>query len=239
MMTNLQLRRVATIALSMALAACASTGTRNTTSNSTSNSTSTVSTTIEPAQALQELKAGNARYVAGNVRMHDWRHERTVKTGTDGQTPSIGVLTCADSRTPPEMIFDQGIGSLFVVRIAGNFQNDVGVGTFEYGVAALGVHTIVVMGHTKCGAVGATVAGKDLPGKMGAFVTAIKPALADAPKGADGKTSTADAEIANVRWQAGQLLKNSEILSKAKVDGKLTVLCAIYDVETGAVRFLD
>ena len=171
--------------------------------------------------------------------MHDWRHERTVKTGTDGQTPSIGVLTCADSRTPPEMIFDQGIGSLFVVRIAGNFQNDVGVGTFEYGVAALGVHTIVVMGHTKCGAVGATVAGKELPGKMGAFVAAIKPALADAPKGADGKTSTADAEIANVRWQAGQLLKNSEILSKAKADGKLAVLCAIYDVETGAVRFLD
>ena len=108
-----------------------------------------------------------------------------------------------------------------------------------YGVAALGVHTIVVMGHTKCGAVGATVAGKDLPGKMPAFVAAIKPAIAGLPKGADGKASVSDAEIANVRWQAGQLVKNSEILSKAKADGKLDVLCAIYDVETGAVRFLD
>jgi carbonic anhydrase len=230
-MTSTLIHRIPAIALSLALAACASNGPRA--------SDDAAATTIAPKMALQELKAGNSRFLSGDVRMHDWRHERTVKTGTDGQTPSIGVLTCADSRTPPEMIFDQGVGSLFVVRIAGNFQNDVAVGTFEYGVAALGVHTIVVMGHTKCGAVGATVAGKDLPGKMPAFVAAIKPAIAGLPKGADGKASVSDAEIANVRWQAGQLVQNSEILSKAKADGKLDVLCAIYDVETGAVRFLD
>lgn len=104
---------------------------------------------------------------------------------------------------------------------------------------ALGVHTIVVMGHTKCGAVGAAVAGKELPGKMPALVAAIEPAIAGLPKGADGTASVADAEVANVRWQAGHLVKNSEILSTAKADGKLTVLCAIYDVESGAVRFLD
>jgi carbonic anhydrase len=230
-MRSISLRPYATIALTLALAACASSGPRS--------SSGSVSTTIEPGMALQALKDGNARYLSGDVRTHDWLHERIVKTGTDGQTPSVGVLTCADSRTPPELIFDRGIGSLFVVRIAGNFQNDVAVGTFEYGVAALGVHTIVVMGHTKCGAVGATVAGKDLPGKMPAFVAAIKPAIAGLPKGADGKASVADAEIANVRWQAGQLVKNSEILSKAKAEGALTVLCAIYDVESGAVRFLD
>jgi hypothetical protein len=180
---SISLRPFATIALTLALAACASSGPRS--------SSGPVSTTIEPGTALQALKDGNARYLSGDVRTHDWLHERIVKTGTDGQTPSVGV------------------------------------------------HTIVVMGHTKCGAVGATVAGKDLPGKMPAFVAAIKPAIAGLPKGADGKASVADAEIANVRWQAAQLVKNSEILSKAKDDGKLTVLCAIYDVESGAVRFLD
>ena len=231
MKTSVNPRPFGAIALVLFLAACASSGPRAT--------SGPVSTTIEPGMALQALKDGNARYLSGDVRTHDWLHERIVKTGTDGQIPSVGVLTCADSRTPPELIFDQGVGSLFVVRIAGNFHNDVAVGTFEYGVAALGVHTIVVMGHTKCGAVGASVAGKELPGKMPAFVAAIRPAIADLPKGADGKPSAADAEIANVRWQAGQLVKSSEILSKAKADGKLTVLCAIYDVESGAVRFLD
>ncbi len=197
------------------------------------------STGIAPEMALAELKDGNARYLDGGVETHDWLHERIHKTGTEGQTPSVGILTCADSRTPPEFIFDQGIGALFVVRIAGNFQNDVGIGTFEYGVAALGVHTIVVLGHTKCGAVTATVAGKDLPGHMGSFVAAIQPALAGLPKGADGRVSVADAEIANVRWQAAELTKRSEMLSKAKAEGKLNIYCAIYDVETGAVRFLD
>lgn len=198
-----------------------------------------ISTQITLENALLALKAGNARYLDGDVRTHDWLHERIRKTGAEGQVPSIGVLTCADSRTPPELIFDQGIGSLFVVRIAGNFQNDAAIGTFEYGTSALGVHTIVVLGHTKCGAVTATVAGKELPGKMPAFVSAIKPALAGLPKGADGTISTTDAEIANVRWQAAELVKRSDILSKAKAAGTLNILCAIYDVDTGEVRFLD
>jgi carbonic anhydrase len=198
-----------------------------------------ISTQITPENALLALKAGNARYLDGDARTHDWLHERIRKTGAEGQVPSIGVLTCADSRTPPELIFDQGIGSLFVVRIAGNFQNDAAIGTFEYGTSALGVHTIVVLGHTKCGAVTATVAGKELPGKMPAFVSAIKPALAGLPKGADGTISTTDAEIANVRWQAAELVTRSDILSKAKASGTLNILCAIYDVDTGEVRFLD
>ncbi len=194
---------------------------------------------IAPGAARAELKAGNERFLDGDARTHDWLHERIHETGTEGQVPSIGVLTCADSRTPPELIFDQGIGSLFVVRIAGNSQSDVAIGTFEYGIAALGVHTIVVLGHTKCGAVAAAVAGKPLPGMMTAFVAAITPALAGLPKGADGAPSTSEAEIANCRWQAAQLTARSEILAKAKASGELTILCAIYDVETGEVRFLE
>ncbi|MSR19059.1 MAG: carbonic anhydrase [Phycisphaerales bacterium] len=224
-------RSVTTLGLSATLASC-------TTVDQGTNG-GTVSTYIEPHRAVQVLKDGNARYLSGDVRAHDWLHERVVQTGAEGQSPSIGVLTCADSRTPPEFIFDQGIGSLFVVRDAGNILTDTAIGTFEYGVTSLGVHTIVVLGHTKCGAVMATVAGRELPGKMSAFVAAIKPALAGVPKGADGEMSLRDAEIANVRWQAAQLLKCSEILSKANDEGKLPVLCAIYDVDTGIVRFLD
>jgi carbonic anhydrase len=221
-------RSLLTAALSLVLASC-----------STTSQPVETSTEITPENALLALKAGNARYLDGDVRTHDWLHERIHKTGAEGQVPSIGVLTCADSRTPPELIFDQGIGSLFVVRVAGNFQNDAAIGTFEYGTAVLGVHTIVVLGHTKCGAVTATVAGKKLPGKMPAFTSAIQPALAGLPKGADGTISTTDAEIANVRWQATELVKRSDILSKAKAAGTLNILCAIYNVDTGEVRFLD
>jgi carbonic anhydrase len=224
-------RTAVTLALSLSFTACVSTN--------SPESGRALSTGIEPKMAMQALKDGNDRYLSGDVRTHDWLHERIAKTGQDGQTPSVGILTCADSRTPPELIFDQGVGSLFVVRIAGNFQNDVGIGTFEYGVAALGVHTIVVLGHTKCGAVNATVEGKELPGRMSSFVAAIRPALANAPKGADGRVSTTDAEIANVRWQAAELVKRSDILTKAVADGNLQVVGAMYDVETGAVRFLD
>jgi carbonic anhydrase len=146
---------------------------------------------------------------------------------------------------PVEIIFDQGVGDLFVVRVAGNFENSAAAGTFEYGVAALGVHTVVVLGHTKCGAVEAALAGKALPGDMPVFTAAVAPAIAAMPKpaakpqGADGKPDLTAAVEANVRWQLDKLLERSEILRKAKADGKLTVYGAIYDVDTGRVRFLD
>ncbi len=194
---------------------------------------------ILAANARAELKDGNARYLGGDVQLHDWLHERIHKTGHEGQVPSIGVLTCSDSRTPPELIFDQGIGTLFVVRNAGNSENDVTIGAFEYGVAALGVHTILVLGHTRCGAVTATATGQDLPGKMPEFVAAIAPALAGLPKGADGTVNPTDAEVANVRWQAAELVRRSDILGKAVAEKKLDILMGIYDVETGTVRFLD
>jgi carbonic anhydrase len=191
-------------------------------------------TGIAKGAALAELKAGNARFVNSTATAHTWQTERVAKTGEFGQTPSVGVLSCADSRVPVEMVFDQGVGELFVVRVAGNSESDTAAGTFEYGVAALGVHTILVLGHTKCGAVDAAVAGKPLPGNMGSFTKVIAPALEG--KKFDNLTAAAEA---NVRWQADQLLKRSEILRAAHEKGDLTMLRGIYDVETGVVRFID
>ena len=189
---------------------------------------------IAKGEARAELTEGNERFRNGNLESHRWEVERVVKTGTYGQSPSVGVLSCADSRVPVELVFDQGVGDLFVVRVAGNSESDTAAGTFEYGVSALGVHTILVLGHTKCGAVEAAFKDMDLPGNMGSFTQVIRPALDKA------SPDNLDAAVeANVRWQQKQLLARSEILRQAVADGKLDMLMGVYDVETGQVRFID
>ena len=189
---------------------------------------------IAKGQARAQLMEGNGRFRNGGAEASSWQEERVAKTGTYGQSPSVGVLSCADSRVPVELIFDQGVGDLFVVRVAGNSESDTAAGTFEYGVSALGVHTILVLGHTKCGAVEAAVKEMDLPGNMGSFTKVIRPALdASNPENLDAAVE------ANVRWQQKQLLARSEILRQAVADGKLDMLMGVYDVETGQVRFID
>ena len=197
---------------------------------------------IKPADARSALAAGNARFLAGGMNAHAWQQASVAHTGEFGQTPSVGVLTCADSRTPPELLFDQGVGDLFVVRLAGNFEDEGATATFEYGAVALGMHTIVVLGHTKCGAVSATLAGKPLPGNMGMLTAAIRPGLEQLikEKGAKSEAALLDAAVeANVRFQMRQVDATSELLKKAHAEGKIQVLGAIYDVDTGKVRFLD
>jgi carbonic anhydrase len=197
---------------------------------------------ISPGQARAELEAGNARYLNGGMEAHAWQQSSVIRTGTYGQSPSVGVLACADSRIPVEIIFDQGVGDLFVVRVAGNVDTKEGNGTFEYGLKALGVHTIVVLGHTKCGAVEATITGKALPSNMSSLSAAIQPAL----KGAlQSPTDTASFELiracgeANVRYQMKKLRTDSTLLAEAEMKGELTIMGAMYDVDTGRVQFLD
>ena len=195
-----------------------------------------------PADARKVLEAGNKRFLEGGMHSHSWQREKVVKTGTFGQIPSIGVLSCADSRVPVEIIFDMGVGDLFVNRVAGNFETKESSGTFEYGVQALGVHTIVVLGHTKCGAVDATLSGQALPGNMPLLTAAIRPGLEKLAKDKAGMDAAAllDAAIeANVRFQMKQVDASSELLRAAHANGSLQVLGAIYDVDTGKVRFLD
>jgi carbonic anhydrase len=197
---------------------------------------------IKMEGAKATLEKGNQRFAEGKSIAHTWQTGTVAKTGTLGQAPSVAVLTCSDSRTPAELIFDMGVGDLFVCRNAGGFDTPEVNATFEYGVAALGVHTILVLGHSKCGAVTATLEGKPVPGNISILTKALQPCI-DKIHQEHSDLSKEDqlnhAVEALVRYQMIEVIKNSELLQKAKADGKLQVMGAVYDVETGKVRFLN
>jgi carbonic anhydrase len=197
---------------------------------------------IKMEGAKATLEKGNQRFAQGKSIAHTWQTGTVAKTGTLGQAPSVAVLTCSDSRTPAELIFDMGVGDLFVCRNAGGFDTPEVNATFEYGVAALGVHTVLVLGHSKCGAVTATLEGKPVPGNISLLTKSLKPGIEKIHK-EHSDLSKADqlnhAVEELTRYQMIEVIKNSELLQKAKADGKLQVMGAVYDVETGKVRFLD
>jgi carbonic anhydrase len=197
---------------------------------------------IKMVGAKATLEKGNQRFAEGKSIAHTWQTGTVAKTGTLGQAPSVAVLTCSDSRTPAELIFDMGVGDLFVCRNAGGFDTPEVNATFEYGVAALGVHTILVLGHSKCGAVTATLEGKPVPGNISLLTKSLQPGIEKIHK-EHSDLSKADqlnhAVEELTRYQMIEVIKNSELLQKAKADGKLQVMGAVYDVETGRVRFLN
>ena len=197
---------------------------------------------IKMEGAKATLEKGNQRFAEGKSIAHTWQTGTVAKTGTLGQAPSVAVLTCSDSRTPAELIFDMGVGDLFVCRNAGGFDTPEVNATFEYGVAALGVHTILVLGHSKCGAVTATLEGKPVPGNISLLTKSLQPGIEKIHK-EHGDLSKADqlnhAVEELTRYQMIEVIKNSKLLQKAKADGKLQVMGAVYDVETGKVRFLE
>jgi carbonic anhydrase len=134
---------------------------------------------LPPDEALDQLKKGNDRYVAGVMKRHDFRTEREALAG--GQNPFAGILSCADSRVAPEYAFDSARGDLFVVRVAGNFADEDGIASFEYAVKFLGTPLLVVLGHDSCGAVSAAIKtvrdGIELPGHLPGLVEHIRPAI--------------------------------------------------------------
>ncbi len=197
---------------------------------------------IKMEGAQTTLEKGNERFAQGKSIAHAWQKGNVAKTGALGQAPSVAVLTCSDSRTPAELIFDMGVGDLFVCRNAGGFDTPEVNATFEYGVAALGVHTILVLGHTKCGAVTATLEGKLVPGNISLLTKALAPGIAKVR--AEHQDLSKESQLnlaveALTRFQMIEVMKNSELLQKAQKDGKLQIMGAVYDVETGVVRFLN
>ena len=197
---------------------------------------------IKMEGAKATLKNGNERFATGKSIAHTWQTGNVAKTGALGQAPSVAVLTCSDSRTPVELIFDMGVGDLFVCRNAGGFDTPEVNATFEYGVAALGVHTILVLGHSKCGAVTATLEGKPVPGNISLLTKSLQPGIEkihQEHKDLSKEDQLNHAVEALVRYQMIEVFHNSELLQKAKADGKLQVMGAVYDVETGKVRFLN
>jgi carbonic anhydrase len=189
--------------------------------------------TLTPDAALQELMDGNRRFTDGRLTAHEQDLAILKRNTIDKQEPFAAVLSCADSRVPVELVFDQSIGHLFVTRIAGNIVTPEVIASLEYGVAVLGTKVILVMGHSNCGAVKATIQAKEVPGQISALFPHIQPAV-------DQAGSNIDAAIkANAKIQATLLREASTVISSFVKQGKLKVVAGYYDIASGAATLLD
>jgi carbonic anhydrase len=201
------------------------------------------SATRDPDGILRKLLAGNRRFVKGETSNPRRKPEDFGKL-VEGQTPKAVIVGCADSRVPPELLFDQGVGDLFVVRVAGNVVSGAGAivkGSIEYAVAELNVPLIMVLGHTQCGAVKAAmkhITDQDpLPGAIAELVHAIKPAVMKARDQAGNALD--DAIKANVAVGVERLRSLEPILSASVKEGRVKVVGGVYDLRTGGVTILN
>jgi carbonic anhydrase len=190
---------------------------------------------VNPQQALKLLLDGNQRF-ANSKPTYPNQSRRRLKSITKAQSPFAAVLGCADSRVPAEIIFDRGLGDLFVVRVAGNVASDTAIASLEYATSVLGTRLIVVLGHENCGAVAAAIKNEPLPGKIGDVVEDIKPALTMVKS--TSKNFTQAAVIANIQYQAEKLKEKSTIIEQLINQGKLTIVGAAYNINTGLVSII-
>ncbi len=188
-----------------------------------------------PDLALQQLLDGNKRFVSTSLTHPNQDGDRRIALG-NGQAPFAAVLACADSRVPPEVLFDQGLGDLFVVRVAGNILNDQILGSLEYTALHLNTPLIVVLGHTSCGAIGAVAQGAELEGHIASLAPAIQPAV-DKVRDMEGDlTDNAAKEVA--RMTAEELINSEPIMAKLVKEGKLKIVPAFYELESGEITML-
>jgi carbonic anhydrase len=186
-------------------------------------------------QVLTELLAGNKRFASGE-RVSFHQDSARLKEVSTGQKPIAAVISCSDSRVPPEVIFDHGLGDLFVIRTAGHVVDNTTLASLEYAVEHLGVSVVIVLGHERCGAVTATVTGGHLPGHLTALTERIKPAIGETT----GNTKP-DIEKCigdNSRYVANQLTKAAPVISEFVASGKLKIVAGKYDLDTGLVELL-
>ncbi len=196
--------------------------------------------TITPEEALTKLKDGNARYAVGKPT-HPNQDVARRSGVVQRQTPFVTVLSCADSRVPVELLFDQGIGDTFVARVAGNVSDTDEVGTIEYGVGHLNTPLLVVLGHTGCGAVKAVLEGAQVHGSIPALVDNIAPAVAQARTANPSASLTSllrEAVAVNVQVSIDDLFKRSAEVRELVKTGKLKVVGAVYSLESGEVNWL-
>jgi carbonic anhydrase len=192
------------------------------------------------AQALAWLQEGNARWVKGETQNPSSdAAQRELAAG--GQHPFVSVLSCADSRVPLERLFDRGVGEIFAVRVAGNVAGDSEVGTLEYGTQHLHTPLLVVMGHTKCGAVAAAASGAQVHGKVASLLAHVAPAV-DRAKALNPQASGDELVALSVQenvWQTiSTLLRESSGVRELVESGKLTIVGAVYDIASGEVRLI-
>lgn len=175
---------------------------------------------------------GNERFASDNLAALGKSLNILRQHTVNNQEPFACVLACADSRVPVELVFDQTIGHLFVTRVAGNFLTPEIIGTLEYGAVILGTSVILVLGHSSCGAVTATMKGDPVPGQISSLFSYIRPAVAKA----NGNLETAVKE--NAKMQASLLAESSPVLAERVKQGKLKIVAGYYDLATGRVNLL-
>jgi len=186
--------------------------------------------------ALTALVEGNKRFTTGQVTHPNQSAARRHDVAA-AQKPFAIIVGCADSRVPPELVFDQGLGEVFVVRAAGEVIDDVGLGSIEFAVAKLGARLIVVLGHERCGAVEAALKGGAVPGHIGVVVDAIKPAISSASSAPGDPLDNAIRD--NVRAVVARLRSSEPVLAPMVRDGSLRVVGAVYDLDTGVAQIVD
>ena len=185
---------------------------------------------------MEKLIQGNQRYVdSETVCQNDWNSKRVALV--EGQAPFAIIVACSDSRVPPELLFDQTLGSIFVVRLAGNVVDDFAIGSIEYAVKALGVNLVVVLGHSSCGAVDAALKGLTFDNHIQKVLKEIKPAIVST-KGQDGDPLQI-ATKANVQNVKEKIMTSQPFLARSIKDNSLQVIGAYYDLTSGMVEFLD
>ena len=198
-------------------------------------------TAISPDEAIQRLEAGNERFVAGQMLKRDYTAQ--VKSSSDGQYPFAAVLACMDSRTAPEIVFDQGIGDLFVTRVAGNYATPDILGSLEYAAKVSGAKVVVVLGHTHCGAIKGACDNVEM-GNLTTVMQAIRPAVesvTDVPGDRNSKNAqfVYAVTVANIRHTVAHIRGDSPILRQMEQAGQIKIEGAMYDIDTGKVTFYD
>ncbi len=196
-------------------------------------------------EAIERLKEGNRRFVSGRRRSDAIGSHRRARLA-DSQTPFAIILGCSDSRVPVELVFDQGLGDLFVIRVAGNVAAPSQVGSVEFAVGLFGIALVVVLGHTRCGAIQAALkepdnSSENCSGNLDAILNRIRPTVQSLPDTAvhtDHDTLIRQAVRANVRAQVTALTQDSELLGRLVEAGRLMLVGAEYDLVTGGVDFL-
>jgi carbonic anhydrase len=195
---------------------------------------------ITPLLAIEYLKEGNKRFTEGKPLSRDFLKQ--VKETSTGQFPYATILSCMDSRTPSEIIFDQGLGDIFNIRIAGNIADDDIMGSMEYGSKVVGSKLILVMGHTDCGAIKGAVDDVKL-GKLTGLLEKIKPAInaveTDGERNSANKVFVEMVTKENVLMTIKLIREKSRILKEMEDNGELKIIGGIYDTSTGAVEFFE
>lgn len=192
---------------------------------------------LTPDAALKRLMDGNQRFADAKRQNPNQTIERLVEVAK-GQAPFAAILSCADSRVPSEIIFDQGLGDLFVVRVAGNVATPEEIGSLEFGNLILGAKALMVIGHKSCGAVIAAMKGGEVPGKIGSVLEQIQPAAENFKGQQDDQEAVRKATEANVLFQV-ERLKTSPVLTELIQSNQLKIVGAYYDLDTGKVTLLS